>query len=297
MSFEPFNSLGGFSVSIPAVAVIDSSGNVVSNVVTTGNVTAGNITAAAFYYSNGAALANAGGANTQIQFNNQGTFGASSTLTFDSSTNLLSVPNFISSGVVSLGPASSVEITGGSPGYLLQTDGSGSLSWVAGPSGNGLPGGSNSQIQFNSDGAFGGSSAMSFDKDSGTVAFTEHFIANTIQVGYGTFKFCTSLVYTATTVGTSPQQPLYSIPTANVGGVDFHIIATDATNVSRQIAKISSIVLNDIVQYNEYAGLYINGGVGDFEVIFDLGHLILVVTPDRANFMTYRMLISVYNGA
>ena len=41
---------------------------------------------------------------------------------------------------------------------VLSTDGTGNLSWVtqSGGGGNGTPGGSNTQIQFNDDGAFGG---------------------------------------------------------------------------------------------------------------------------------------------
>ena len=54
MSADKFNSLGGYSVGIPPVPVIDANGNVITNVlVTTGNVSAANVYAANYYYANG----------------------------------------------------------------------------------------------------------------------------------------------------------------------------------------------------------------------------------------------------
>jgi hypothetical protein len=44
-------------------------------------------------------------------------------------------------GVSNLGAIGNVTITGGSPGYLLQTDGSGALSWVTAPSGSSIANG------------------------------------------------------------------------------------------------------------------------------------------------------------
>lgn len=69
-----------------------------------------------------------------------------------------------------LGPASNVIITGGTNGYFLQTDGAGNLSWaVAGGGGSTVPGGSNTQIQFNDAGSFGGNNNFTFNKVSGNV--------------------------------------------------------------------------------------------------------------------------------
>ena len=66
-----------------------------------------------------------------------------------------------------MGNVGNVKVTGGINGYFLQTDGTGNLSFVAGGgSGNGVVGGSNTQIQFNDAGSFGGSAAFVFDKTS-----------------------------------------------------------------------------------------------------------------------------------
>jgi hypothetical protein len=90
------------------------------------------------------ATVSASGSNTQVQFNNAGSFGASSNLTFNSSTNLLNVTgNIATSNLsvtgnvsftganVSLGSISNLRISGGTADYVLKTDGSGNLSWTA----------------------------------------------------------------------------------------------------------------------------------------------------------------------
>jgi hypothetical protein len=64
------------------------------------------------------------------------------------------------------------KISGGVNGYVLQTDGSGNISWTTqtGGGGNGSPGGSNTQIQYNDGGVFGGSTGFTFNKTSNVVS-------------------------------------------------------------------------------------------------------------------------------
>lgn len=58
-------------------------------------------------------------------------------------------------------------------GYYLQTDVNGVLSWAAGGGGGGgSPGGSNTQIQFNNLGSFGGDAAFTFVNGTGTATTT-----------------------------------------------------------------------------------------------------------------------------
>jgi len=437
MAVEQFNSLGGFSAGIPAVEVIDGNGNVVTNVLTTGNVTANNVYATHYFWANGQPFSGGGsgngvpgGSTGELQYNNAGNFGASPALTFSTSNNLLTTANLSVTGLTSLGPVGNITITGGTAGYVLSTDGNGVLSWVSqsGGGGNGTPGGSNTQLQFNDDGVFNGSAALTFDKDTdtltaatvnitdlnadtidtgtvqvvntlsspnvnvstranvtgnlratgnvnfsgsaniflgtvsnvkitggvngyvlttdgtgnlswqasgggggngnpsgsntqvqfndnglfgaspyftfnnstNTVAVGGNLIANTFQMGAGVYKFSSSEVYFATTASTSARQLLYSIPTDGISGVEFHIIATDSTAGTRQSSKISSVVYNGQVQFNEYAGLYINGGVGTLEVDYNAGNIItppaleLLVTPDSPNQTVYKMLITVF---
>jgi hypothetical protein len=172
MAADAFNSLTGYTVGIPPVLVIDANGNVVANVLTTGNVTANTIYADNYKYANGQPIAaRAGGSNTQVQYNNNNNFAGSVSFTFDSITNLLSVPSITLTGNVTLGNVSNVKLFGGVNGYFLQTDGLGNLAWsiAGGGGGNGSPGGSNSQIQFNSAGSFAGSPGLEFNANTNTV--------------------------------------------------------------------------------------------------------------------------------
>lgn len=176
MSSEPFNSLGGFSVNIPPIQVVDANGNIVSNFNNlSGNVSANKIYANNFYYANGQPFGGntlPGGSNTQLQYNANGTFAGIPNVTFDGN-------------VLNLGNISALKIGGGENGYLLQTDGTGNLSWVEGGGGpNGNPGGSNTQVQFNDEGTFGGALGFTYDKDTDTLSVP---LANIGSVTANTF--------------------------------------------------------------------------------------------------------------
>jgi len=248
-----------------------------------------------------------GGSNQTVQFNDSGAFAGANTFIFNSGTGLLTVPsiksnttaNFQGATNVNLGNVSNLHISGGTNGYVLSTDGTGNLSWSAGGSGNGTPGGSNTQIQFNNNGAFGASQYLTYDDTSKVFQVSGNLIANSVQIGAGVYKWSTSYVFFATTASTQAEQILYSIPVENISGVDFEIIATEPAGPSRQSTKISSLYYDGTVQYTEYASLFVNGGVGNFEVVYDSGNIIvpssleLKVTPSSANPITYKMSITV----
>lgn len=211
--------------------------------------------------------------------------------------------NAIFSGAnVNLGEVSNLRISGGLNGYVLTTDGLGTVSWQpgGGSGGGGNPGGSNTQVQYNDSGNFNGSAFFTFNEITNTVQVAGTLIANTMQLGSGAYKFGTSDVHFANTSSTS-KQVLYSIPVSECSGADFEIIGTDSVGQRRQSVKISSIYYAGIVQYNEYAGLYVNGGVGNFEAEYNPGDVInppsldLAVTPDSANPTVYKMLITILN--
>ena len=145
MAAEEFNSLGGYSVGIPPVPVIDANGNVVTNVLaTTGNVAAGNVYAGNYYYANGHPFTGGGdpgGGNTQIQYNDDGLFNGSANFTFDNTTELVTIPNLTVTGLSDLGGIANITITGGSSGYLLTTNGNGVLQWSPPGSGSAISNG------------------------------------------------------------------------------------------------------------------------------------------------------------
>jgi hypothetical protein len=253
----------------------------VSGTATTGNIVTGNVTAN--YISGTLTTA------SQANITNVGT------LTGVKSNGLV---DFTGASNVALGNIGNIAISGGSDGYVLTTDGNGHLSWTS--TGSGTAAGSNTQIQFNKDGGLGASAYFTFNDTTKVVQAAGQLTANVFQIGSGTYKFCTSSVYFATTSSTASEQILWSVPVSDVSAVDFVIISTDVTNGTRQTSKISATVYSGQVAYNEYAGLHINGGVGSFAVQYFAGNIIspplmqLVVSPDSSALTNYKMMIVEY---
>ena len=279
-----------------------------------------------------------GGTNTAVQFNDDGVFGANAGFTFDKDTGILEAPivnavnstvtniintatikattlanvtgnlrasgnvNFAGAANVNFGTVANVHITGGLNGYVLTTDGAGSLSWQVGGGGggNGTPGGSNTQIQYNNNGDFGASAYLTFNDTTNTLQIGGNLIANTLQIGAGVYNYSTSEVYFATTASTAAAQVLFALPVSGISGAEFQIIATCSGTSSRQSTRMSCITYADTVQFNEYAGLQINGGVGDFQVDYNPGTIItppsveLLVSPYSGTQTIYKMLITVF---
>lgn len=160
MASEYFNSINGYSIGIPPIPVVDSNGNIVTNVLTTGNVAASNVYASNYFFSNGQPFTTnvkVAGSNTQVQFNDLGNLGASVNLTFDKTSNVLTTTNLdinnnillkdqstiefedsVSNNVISFkAPANvpnNVDYTlpstdGNTYGNLLATDTNGNLFW------------------------------------------------------------------------------------------------------------------------------------------------------------------------
>lgn len=102
----------------------------------------------------------AGGLATQLQYSNStGYLAGITNTTYDGTT-------------LTLGAASDIAITGGSAGYVLNTDGYGALSWIpqAGGSGNGVPNGATYTIQYNAgNGKFHGSDNFTYTPSVGTI--------------------------------------------------------------------------------------------------------------------------------
>ncbi len=139
---------------------------------------------------------------------------------------------------IHLGNVSNVKIGGGVNGYVLQTDGSGNLSWteqLAGTPGNGLPGGANTQIQFNDGGFFGGTTGFTFDKVSGAVAMPGTVsVSNTVtatrlisNIATGTAPF---------TVTSTTQVANLNVATAGLATFATTANSVAGANVSGQVS-------------------------------------------------------------
>jgi len=270
--------------------------NVDGDIISLGNVSASDTISATTINLSGNIAA------TNGTFTDKVTIGSNLTVNTSAVLRVVGSVNTAGSANINLGTVGNIHISGGTNGYVLATNGAGNLSWVAqqGGGGNGNPAGTNTQVQFNDNDSFGASPYLTFNNYTNTLQVGGNLVANSFQMGAGAYKWSSSQVYFATTASTVPQQVLFSIPVSEISGVEFEIIATDSIGGSRQFCKISSLYYNGTVQFNEYASLFVNGGVGNFEVDYNAGNIIvppsleLMVTPSAATSTVYKMLITSY---
>ena len=222
-----------------------------------------------------------GGTNTQVLFNQIGIINGSNAYTFDYAANILTLTG---TGNITgnLNVSSNVTAANGVFGNISTTGTAGDIT------------GANliSTVTLTASGNITAANA-----NLGNTSIANNVIANTFRMGVGVNEFYHSTVYFATTTSTDPNQVLYSTSMANLSAIDFTIISTDETSNTRQTAKITAAVLGTEVVFNEYSGLYINGGVGSFSVNYQAGppdSVRLVVTPDSSNLTKYNMMIIQY---
>lgn len=174
--------------------------------------------------------------------------------------NITSLGNLTSlrvNGISNLNVISNVKITGGTNGQYLQTDGTGNLSFAAGGgSGNGVVGGSNTQVQFNDAGLFGGSTAFTFDKTSNVLTIGGNVAATNVS-GTLVSSAVTSMPYGTEKVG---------IIGAQTGTYDFDLItnsiqysnANAAANLTLNFRGNSTTTLSSILGTgNSVTGTYL----------------------------------------
>jgi hypothetical protein len=158
--------------------------NVTGNLVS-GNASLGNLTTANFFQGNGSLLTSLTGANVSGQVANALVAGTVYTAAQTNITSLGTLTGLTSGGTVNLttasnvtlGPVANIHISGGSNGYFLSTDGSGTLSWSSASAGTGNANiaGSNTQVFFNDNGSgtLGAKSTFTFDKGTDTLTVSK----------------------------------------------------------------------------------------------------------------------------
>ncbi len=277
MAADKFNSLTGYSVGLPSIDVIAANGNVVTNHnYPQGNVTSNSVYANNYYFSNGQPFtSDPAGSNTEVQFNNNGEFGASPNLVFDTTTVTLISENFTVTGNSLLGDAQNVSILGGVNGYVLQTDGAGGLSWTAqtggGGGGNGTPGGSNMQVQFNSAGTFAGDAGFIYDVDNDLLSAI-HIAGEGGNLSNLTYSNITGIGNISTVDLTGANNTvLYG------NGVFADISAGASANFANYAGNVTVAAQPNITSVGTLTGLQVNG---DLSVTANIGVSNLAVTED-----------------
>ena len=117
----------------------------------------------------------------------------------------VSANNLSVSATANLGAASNVKITGGSTGYVLSTDGLGNLSWINNDAG---AAGSNTQIQFNTNGTLTGDANLTFDTTTDTLTTKNITLESTGNLSGGNLV---SANFITGTITTSAQPNITSV--------------------------------------------------------------------------------------
>ena len=299
-----FNDVGNFGgnagFTFDKVLNLLTVGNVTTNDITASNVIAtlvsGELTTAAqpnvTSLGTLSALSVAGNITSGNVYANAGTIGAnllSGTLRTNAQPNITSVGtlsslavsgnvNFSSSGNVNLGSIGNLRIGGGLNGYVLATDGAGNLTWTAGGGGNGggngVPGGSNTQIQFNDAGSFGGVSGFTFNKDTTTLSANNIVVGSSANLG--------SIGNVSITGGSLGQV----ISTDGLGNLSFITLTT--SNVSNGTSNIEILNNGNIV--------FSSAGTANVVVISSQGMGILGNATVTGNITSNQFISNVSNG-
>ena len=131
---------------------------------------------------------------------------------------------------VSIGNIANLKITGGNNGQFLQTDGNGNLSFAVAGSGNGSPGGTNTQVQFNDGGNFAGDAGLTYNSSTDTLS------AGNLSVPGEITSNGTAYVGNLSTTGQASITTLVVGDSANlgnignvtiIGGTDGQFLSTD----------------------------------------------------------------------
>ena len=193
-------------------------------------------------------------------------------------TSNVTTANLTVSGKSNLGEISNVTVTGGASGQVVQTDGSGGLSWVDVSSIVGQAAGPGNSIQFNDAGSINGDSKLKFNKTSGVLSVTGNIEASYFSgngsllsnvTGANVTGFVSNATHansattstTATTAGTvtSNAQPnITSIGTLSTLSVTDTItsVTISATDIN---GKIKTATQNEITSLGTLTGLAVSG--------------------------------------
>ena len=166
-------------------------------------------------------------------------------------------PNITSVGTLSV---NTLKISGGTNGYVLQTDGTGNVTWTApGGSGNGEVGGANTQVQFNDAGAFGGNTGFTFNKTTGVLAapFADvSGVANT--VGGGATVATISVLNVASTFGSNS-----SADPASAQAIRGRVTGSNLSKTRNYVAGVTGQYLVTGTNASEFINTGLLGVVGD----------------------------------
>lgn len=235
-----------------------------------------------------------------VQYDNNGVFGASDNFKFYPSNATIAVTNIlVGNNAAFTSNINDVHISGGTNGYVLQTDGTGNLSWTAqsgGGGGNGTPGGSNTQIQYNDAGTFGGNVGFTFNEVTGNVAIPGNLavtgnITGNVQTAYiANYAAVANSVAGANVTGTVANATYaVSAGSANTANIS-NIAGTVTTNAQPNITSVGTLTsfattgTSTVQQIKEKVTPNATGATGTVNFDILTSAIILQTTNATANF-------------
>lgn len=283
------------SANLGSVSNITITGGVANAVLTTdgsGTLTWGNSAANANYANIAGVAYSVDAANVVGTVANANYAAYAGNVTIAAQSNITSLGTLTGlniSGVSNLGPIGNVRITGGTNGYVLQTDGTGNLAWTAqtgGGGGNGAPGGANTQIQFNDAGVFGGNAGFTFDKTTGNVNMpADLIVAGNITGSITSANFANF----AGNVTISNQPNITSLGTL----ANLTVSGTSAIQQAIEKVTVSSVGSNATINYDLLTSaivLVTNNSTGNFTLNFRGNNTITldsILTSNQSMTCTY----------
>lgn len=265
MAIRLFNSVGGYSVGETPITVIYANGDITTNNVSvTSNVSTGNLLTNNLLYSNGVPwnFLQAGGSNTQIQFNNNQSLGGSSNFTFNTASNTLSVlgtaniTQLITTGNANIG--GNINVTGNVIAPYFYGNVVGNIS------GNIVIPGNNTDVIFNDQGSANSSDNFTFNKATNTLTVNGNIVAgnvtgaNLVSANYFTGTLTTAVQPNITSVGTLTSLSVTN--TTTTGN-----LTTGNITINGQV--ISSIIPANDATYNlgnasyRWSNAYVTGNL------------------------------------
>lgn len=197
MAIRTFNSVGGFSVGENPTTIILANGDITTaNATFTGNVAAGNILTNNLLYANGSPwdFQLPAGSNNYIQYNNDGSFGATANFQFNPSTNLLTVTgNANVTNTLNVANVVANRIDGNIYGNIYA---------------NTLLTGTANGVTYNSNGVLTVSSGLTFDSSSNSAT-----LVGNITTGNASLGNLASANYLGGTLTTAAQPNVTSVGT------------------------------------------------------------------------------------
>ena len=185
-------------------------------------------------------------------------------------------------GVSNVGPIGNLKITGGTNGYVIQTDGTGNLSWanLSASLGNANVAGSNTQIQYNDGTNLAGSANLTFNAATSTLSVIGNITATNANLG----NLATANFFS----GDGSLLTNLNIAAASVANANYAAYAgTVTTNAQPNITSVgtlTSLTVSGSTNLGAVSNVNIAGGTAGYVLKTDgTGNLSWVAQPTASS--------------